>query len=120
MKKLILPLLLSTLCFASLAFSAEDVLLTFKDGSTQCGAYSLKATAYCKFIGGGEVCWQKADIKKVQAVEECEDNAGFAVASQGAAVSATTMRHGDSDYMRIKREQIKANAEAARLLGERK
>jgi hypothetical protein len=82
---------------ASLGFSEEkQVLLTFKDGSTQCGAYTVKAAAYCKFMAGGEMCWQKADVKTAAAVDACEDRGGFGIASAQSVESTRKESSGPS------------------------
>ena len=57
--------------FPTLAFGA--VQLNFKDGSIMCGPYVDNGTAYCKKMSGGEVCWQKSDIKSTLKVDECPD-----------------------------------------------
>jgi len=57
--------------FPTLAFGA--VQLNFKDGSIMCGPYVDNGAAYCKKMSGGEVCWQKSDIKSTVKVDECPD-----------------------------------------------
>ena len=64
--------ILVLLCFLpALAFGS--VQLNFKDGSIMCGEYADKGSDYCKKMSGGEVCWQKSDIKSTAAVDECPD-----------------------------------------------
>lgn len=96
-------LIIIVLCLSpSLAF-AEETLLKFKDGSApMCGNYTEKGNQYCKSVGGGDVCWQKSDIKSVTKVEECEEG-GFSAggAGSGSSSSASAVSNKDGDPHRF-------------------
>jgi hypothetical protein len=63
--------LILLLCFIpSLAFA--ETKIKFRDGSAMCGdGYVDKGDKYCKSIGGGESCFDKAEIVSVTAIEDC-------------------------------------------------
>jgi hypothetical protein len=92
MKKLTFAFVL-ILCTTSLAF-AEELLLSFKDGSTICGSYSLRGNSYCKNMAAGEICWEKADIKTAKQVDDCENSGGFAASNSGATSAAGSSSKG--------------------------
>ncbi len=71
MSKTVVALILITL--PTLAIGGDLSMLTFKDGSTQCGDYYAKNGTYCRSVGGAEMCYEKAEIKKAVTVQECPE-----------------------------------------------
>ena len=70
----------------TVALGDGAVKLHFHDKTTMCGEYTLKGDKYCKSIGGGDVCWDKADIASVEKTDECEEGGGYATGGTSASV----------------------------------